>query len=469
MKINTNPDSIPNETTHEGAVASHISAEQRLRRTVLACMLWEDIFYEDGESVADRIEQLVGEVHPEVAADLAIEARERFKLRHVPLQLVRVLARRERASKDPSLVRKTLARVVQRPDELAEFLALYWLGRKKGEPPKLSAQVKKGLAAAFGKFNEYSLAKYNRGEKIRLRDVLFLCHAKPVTANQTDLWKRLVANKLVTPDTWEVAISAAKSPTEKLDQWMRLLSERKLGALALLRNLRNLRQVGVSISDLEAALAECNVERVLPFRFITAATIVPELETSLERLMFKCLEGAEKLEGKSILIVDTSGSMDSILSSKSTMTRLDAAAGLAILARELCEDVAIYATAGNDVTRFHKTVRLPSRRGFALRDALQATARPGTHYLGGGGIFLRQCMDYVLDNEKQADRILVFTDEQDCDRKLNPDTAPAFGRTNYLFNVAAYRNGIGYGKWHHIDGFSEAVFDYVREFESSSQ
>ena len=132
MKINTNPDSIPNETTHEGAVASHISAEQRLRRTVLACMLWEDIFYEDGESVADSIEQLVGEVHPEVVADLAIEARERFKLRHVQLQLVRVLARRERASKDPSLVRKTLARVVQRPDELAEFLALYWLGRKKG-------------------------------------------------------------------------------------------------------------------------------------------------------------------------------------------------------------------------------------------------------------------------------------------------------------------------------------------------
>ncbi len=66
------------------------------------------------------------------------------------------------------LVAETLARVIQRADELAEFVAIYW---KDGRVP-LSAQVKKGLAAAFPKFDEYALAKYDRGGPVKLRDVL---------------------------------------------------------------------------------------------------------------------------------------------------------------------------------------------------------------------------------------------------------------------------------------------------------
>ena len=129
-------------------------------------------------------------------------------------------------------------RVIQRADELSEFVAIYWaMGRQP-----LSAQVKKGLAAAFGKFDEYALAKYDRAGAVRLRDVLFLCHARPVDEAQAALWKRLVDNQLATPDTWEVALSAAgrgEGPegdreVAKRDVWERLLAERKLGALALL-------------------------------------------------------------------------------------------------------------------------------------------------------------------------------------------------------------------------------------------
>jgi 60 kDa SS-A/Ro ribonucleoprotein len=35
-----------------------------------------------------------------------------------------------------------------------------------------------------------------------------------------------------------------------------------------------------------------------------------------------------------------------------------------------------------------------------------------------------------------------------------------------IVNVASARNGVGYGPWMHIDGFSEAVIDYIREFEN---
>src|SRR5450631_1109969 len=194
--------SKPRLRTHEGAPARAITPEQALRRTVLSCMLWVGEFYEDGVQIAGRIHELVQRVAAEKVSSLAVEARERMKLRHVPLLLVREMARHKTHR---ALVSETLARVIQRADELAEFVAIYW---KDGRVP-LSAQVKKGLAAAFPKFDEYQLAKYDRGGAIKLRDVLFLSHAKPRDAAQASVWKKLVWGRLATPDTWEVALSAS--------------------------------------------------------------------------------------------------------------------------------------------------------------------------------------------------------------------------------------------------------------------
>ena len=61
--------------THEGAPARHISPELELRRSVLACMLWESQFYEDGVEIASRIAELVPKVEAEKVAALAVEAR----------------------------------------------------------------------------------------------------------------------------------------------------------------------------------------------------------------------------------------------------------------------------------------------------------------------------------------------------------------------------------------------------------
>ncbi|HZC24593.1 MAG TPA: TROVE domain-containing protein, partial [Candidatus Binatia bacterium] len=244
--------------THEGAAARHISTELQLRRSVLACLLWENQFYEDGVEIAGRIAELVPKVAAEKVAALAVEAREQMKLRHAPLLLVREMAR-HKTHRAP--VSETLARIIQRADELAEFIAIYW---KDGRVP-LSGQVKKGLAAAFPKFDEYQLAKYDRGGPIKLRDVLFLCHAKPRDEAQAAVWKNLISGTLKTPDTWEVALSSGASQREA---WERLLREQKLGALALLRNLRNMREAGVDESLVLSALGTMSSARVLPFRFL---------------------------------------------------------------------------------------------------------------------------------------------------------------------------------------------------------
>lgn len=438
--------------THEGAPAKVLSAEQMLRRSVLSCMLWEKEFYEDGQTIADRIRMLVPRVAAAEVAALAVEARERMKLRHVPLLLVREMAR---YATHRALVAETLERVIQRADELAEFLAIYWADTPRGVRQPLSAQVKKGLARAFVKFDEYALAKYDRAASVRLRDVLFLSHAKPLDIEQAELWKRLVANELTVPDTWEVALSAAGQAegASKTEVWERLLSERRLGALALLRNLRNMAQAGVREDLVLAALAQMKTERVLPFRFLAAARNAMQWEEALELAMFRSLEGRNtKLTGHTILLVDVSGSMESPLSRRSEMNRTDAAYGLAILLREIATRVSIYS--------FSDAVKqVPARRGLALRDALDRSQPHGGTYLGAA---LKQ----VEWEHPRYDRLVVITDEQSHDRVAAPR-----GR-GYVINVASARNGVGYGDgdggWIHIDGFSEAVVEYIAELERES-
>jgi hypothetical protein len=418
--------------THEGAPAVAVTPELALRRSVLACMLWETEFYEDGVAIAGRIRELVPKVLPAKVAALAVEARSVMKLRHVPLLLVREMARH---ATHRALVAETLAQVIQRADELAEFVTIYWAD---GRAP-LSGQVKKGLAAAFPRFDEYALAKYDRAGVVRLRDVLFLCHAKPRDAEQAAVWKRLVDGELATPDTWEVALS---SGGDKLSHWERLLAENKLGSLALLRNLRNMQDAGVREELVLSALAAMKTERVLPFRFLAAARYAQRWEEALEAAMFRCVADRERLSGHTVLLVDVSGSMIAPLSRRSEMQRVDAAYGLAVLLREIAEKVTVY-------TFSHGAVRVPSRRGFALRDAMEASQPHGGTNLGAS-------LDAV---KEKYDRIIVITDEQSHDR------VPAPKGRGYVINVASAKNGVGYGKWSHIDGWSEAVIEYIRELE----
>ena len=418
--------------THEGAPAAADGAEAQLRRAVLACMLWEAEFYESGVAISDRIAGLVPRVEPAKVAALAVEARERMKLRHAPLLLVREAAR---YATHRATVAETLARVIQRADELAEFLAIYW---KDGRQP-LSAQVKKGLAAAFSKFDAYALAKYNRDGVVKLRDVLFLTHAKPVTAEQALVWRQLIDGTLPSAETWEVRLSRGEQQREV---WESLLIEQRLGALALLRNLRNMQEAGVEPELVQHGLEAIRVDRVLPFRFIAAARYAPQWEPWIERAMFASLHGQASLPGRTVLLVDVSGSMDAPLSGRSQMRRMDAAAGLAVLVSEIAEEVSIY-------TFSERLVRVPSRRGFALRDAIVQSQPQGGTYLG-------RALDEL---HERYDRLVIITDEQSHDRVPEPR-----GR-GYVINVASYRNGVGYGPWTHIDGWSEAVVEYIRSHE----
>ena len=438
----------PRIHTHEGAPAVHINHEQQLRRLSLATLLLESEFYVDGKTIAQQIADTIPHVKPERIASLAVEAREKQKLRHLPLLLVRELARYKTKNGKPlgSLVGDTLERVVQRPDELNEFLALYW--REKRQP--LSAQVKKGLQRAFAKFDAYQLRKWDRESTIKLRDVMFLVHPKP-SGELAEVYKELASRETKAVNTWETKLSAGegkKTDEQKQVVWTEMLREKNLGALALLRNLRNMIEANVDLDLIREALEHIKVERVLPFRFIAAARYAPKLEPELGRAMLKCLTVQQKLQGWTVLLIDVSGSMEAAISGKSEITRMDAACGVAMLAREICEEV--------DVLTFSDRVaEVPPRHAFALRDAI-VSSQPHS------GTQLGEAMRYV-NGLRKCDRVIVLTDEQSHTAVPNPAASKA-----YMVNVASYKNGVGYGHgWEHIDGWSEAIIDYVRELESA--
>lgn len=455
--------------THEEATAQRLSPLSELRRSTMCTMLWENTFYEGGASIADRIADLCTKVSPEDISSIAIQARNDMKLRHAPLFLAAQLSKHKNVG---PIVTETLQAIIQRPDELAEFLNIYWQhGARSGTPGRhpLSRGVKVGLARAFLKFSEYQISKWNRDNAIKLRDVMFLVHPKPSITESGDfeaaiergnykrgdverhsegkgaIWKKLAEGTLAAADTWEVSLSAGK---DKKETFERLLSENTLGDIALLMNLRNMIAADVDEGLIRARL-ERGCPRALPFRFVTAARYAPRLEDSLEAAMLKATEELAKLPGKTGLLIDVSGSMDGVLSNKGETTRIDAACGLAILLRERAESVRI-ASFSNHV------IEIPPRRGFALRDAINKSQ-------DHGGTQLTSAVDTLAKHWGDVDRFIVITDEQAADES---GSGRGFAPLNYIINVASYEHGVAFERYTRINGWSEAVFSFIQALES---
>lgn len=433
-----------------GAPAAIQGNEGLLRRAVMACLLWEDLAYEKGSDVSKNIATLIPTVEAEKVFEIALEARTKQKLRHVPLFMALEMLKYE---DHRAYVARLLPLIITRADMLTDIMGLYF---KDGKRPVAKA-LQKGLAAAFANFDEYQFAKYDRDNAVKLRDVLFLTHPKPSNAEREELYKRIANRTMATPDTWEVALS---SGADKNEAWSRLLQEKKLGALALLRNLRNMTEVGVKRSLIIDSLASSKSQWLLPLNFLSAYKENPDYIRHIEGMMFRMFGNMPKLQGHTVFVVDVSGSMSAQISAKSKFNRMEVASAMAVFAMEMCEDVTIYATAGGNE---HKTKKMEAVRGFGMIRQITEAART----LGGGGIYTRQCLEYIKNELKgeTPERIVVFSDSQDCDT-YNRIPAP-FGTYNYIVDVSSHARGVNYkGVWTaEISGWSEQFLSYIAAFE----
>lgn len=452
MRMNTKPH-VASIFTHEGGRAAHITPEMQLRRSVMSCMLWESEFYEDGKTIGQRIMDLCAYVKPEIIAKFAYEARHIQHLRHVPLLLLKGLVKHGHGS----MVADAIVATISRADELAEFMAILLSdlkSSKRGDgvgahvhtKKTIPAQVKKGLARAFQKFDAHQLAKYNRDAAVKLRDVLFMIHAKPKDEAQAALWKSLIDGTLPSAQTWEHRLSGG---ADKKTTFEAMINDGSLGYFALIRNLRGMLEARVDINLLRKAIVARGhgADKILPFRFVAAARAAPQLERELDIALYATVESGPELAGETVVMVDVSASMDSPISAMSDMKRIDAAAALASVIKG---NLRVFTFSG-------RLVEVPARHGMAGVDAI---IRSQEH----GGTYLRKAMEVAAGKVgKWPDRLIVITDEQSHDgvAAVHPGIKSA-----WMINVASAQNGVGYGQgWNHIDGWSDNVIRYIVESE----
>jgi uncharacterized protein with von Willebrand factor type A (vWA) domain len=224
-----------------------------------------------------------------------------------------------------------------------------------------------------------------------------------------------------------------------------LILEKKLPYFALLKNLRNMVQVGVDDMLMKRAIVEgVGKSKILPYLFMTAAKHAPSMVGALDEAMLMSLKGLE-LPGKTIVLVDVSGSMDYNLSDLGVTTRLEPACALAVLLREVSTECRVFSFS-------HYLKEVPLYRGIALANGIENSQKHAGTYLAKSLEELRK-----IPGVKDFDRIVVITDEQSADTPTNPPT-----ERGYVINIAPYKTALALnGKWARIDGWSERVIDWI--------
>jgi len=226
----------PDTRNLAGGRAYAQSPKLELVSTLLTTFL-KDEFYRTEKQTMARIQELIVKVNdPLFVAKAAVYVRQAHGMRSVSHLVAGELARQVKGA---DWTRSFFNAVVRRPDDVLEILG-YYLGTY-GRP--IPNSLKKGLDLALSRFDEYQLSKYRREHAdFKLVDAVNLLRPKA-----TEPLGRLVRGELAAPGTWETRLTQAGDSDEhenlaaaKKAAWTELLQGRKLGYLALLRNLRNL-------------------------------------------------------------------------------------------------------------------------------------------------------------------------------------------------------------------------------------
>lgn len=484
-------------TNHAGEKAYKMTPEMELYTAVVTSTL-SDKFYENGNERVGRIRGLMQKCSPQFVSGLAVYARENMHLRSMPLVLAVELAA---INKGDDLVSRTVCRVIQRADELTEILAYYELANSRvGQQKslnKLSKQVQRGVATAFNKFDEYQLAKYNRDGAIKLKDALFIAHPKAKDAAQQALFNKIVKDELATPYTWETELSAVgqvkyANDTEKsaafTAKWEELIDSRKVGYMALMRNLRNILEANVSPEHIEkvcAFLADANQvakSKQLPFRFLSAFRELKDIPSGYTPSVLAALEDAVtasvvNLRGFGFdtavtIACDVSGSMQKTVSLKSKIMLYDIGLLLGMLLQSKCKNV----EAGMFGDSW-KIVNMPSRG--ILNNVQEFYSREGEVGYSTNGYLV---IDDLIKRKKVQDKVMLFTDCQMWNSNMgNNHIAQSWANYRrdiapnaqlYVFDLAGYGQApldLSQGNGVHLmAGWSDKIFEVLAAIEEGS-
>lgn len=444
---------IAGKTTDKAGLYSDY---ELLRRVTLANLLFESNYYQPADEIMMQIEKLCHNVEGFQIIQLAYECRFDQKLRHTPLWLLLLAHEIHQIS-----IQDALAKICTRPDMTMDFLQM--LKIRTGSY-KMSKSIKKGLAKAFDNYDSYQISKYRKSNlDLSLVDVVNLVHPKPTKENELAL-KDLVNNTLQPANTWEVALSKG---ADKKETFERMIEENSLGAMAILRNLRNMIESDLSRNTIRKAISQINSSWLTPLNFLAAQRNAPEYTADIDLAMQKTFK-QDVIKGTTILAIDVSGSMGGFSSGNSKFSRMDLAFAMAAVGTYIFEDLILVFTAGNDQSRIGKHLIWNNGKGLSIFNDFNYIK----NQLGGGGIFTYQLCEWLKDKgyAKNADRLVVISDSQDIDTyyglNKKPDTSPY--KTSYIIDISTNTHGIKTNNWTaEINGWSDKVFHYIRAIESN--
>lgn len=393
-----------------GGSAFQLNDKAALVTAVLTTFINEPKYY--GDNTQDLIQTARGVIKsdPDFVAKLAAYARAEFHMRTVSQVLAAEVAK---GAKGCRCVRKMVRKVVERPDDMCNIIAYHlatWGDRKKNNP--IPRSLRRGIADIFGKFDEYSLAKYKGdGDDVKLRDVLLITRPKPANEAQAGLWKKLIEGTLEVPETRETVLS---EKGQSKATWEGLIDS-GMGYMALLRNLKNMLENKISQAHLTKVLTklrdpeQVRKSKQLPFRFYAAYKMVQatglskagEVLGAIEDALAVSFENLPKLKGTTAIIVDESGSMSTALSYNSSICYREIGNLLAAAAGKFCEHavtIPFGATA--------KALTLSPRS--SIFDNMHKMEHSGV----GHSTILHQAFRVIDSLDTKVDRILIFSDMQ---------------------------------------------------------
>ncbi|MEC3891680.1 TROVE domain-containing protein [Nocardiopsis alba] len=485
----------PSGRTHEGAPGFARDTKGELFLLAVANMVGENTFYESAGERDDRFRNLVHQVavtDPVWLTGMIGWLRNEANMRTASVVAALEGAKARVDAKAHGHSRQMVDAALRRADEPGEALA-YWTSRYGRRLPK---PVKRGIADAAARlYDERSMLKYDTATKgFRFSDVLNLVHASPAadkpwqgtlfsyaherrhnrgTSPDPDMLPTLARNTvfaervetdpslLLAPDelkaaglTWESALSLAGGRVDKARLWEALIPS--MGYMALVRNLRNFDQAGVSDEVAERVAARLSDpeqvarSRQLPMRFLSAYRAAPSLRWghALEKALKASLGNVPELGGRTLVLVDRSGSMQAPLSARSDLNRADAAAifGSALAMR--CEDT--------DLVEFGTgSAPVALERGDSLLRVIERF-----QWMGG-----TNTARAVREHFRGHDRVVIVTDEQaHHSRGGGPTEQVPASVSVYTWNLAGYRYGhgpSGAGGRYTFGGLGDAAFRMI--------
>ncbi|MBE9600540.1 TROVE domain-containing protein [Pedobacter sp. MC2016-24] len=478
---------------YENAVAYTMSPEMELYTAVVTTGL-NDSFYESDKLRLERIKLLIAQCDATFTAKLAVYARTEMHLRSVPMLLCVELAKKASGN---ALLGKTVNKVVLRADEITELLACYQLFNQRTETKKLnklSKQIQKGLAESFNRFDEYQFAKYNRKTDVKLKDALFLVHPKAKDEGQQTIFNKIASDSLSTPYTWETELSdlgknkfanACEKTLAFTKKWEEMIDSKKIGYMAMIRNLRNILEANVSGKHIEVVCAYISNEtavlksRQLPFRFLSAYREISKLKFNYTSLVLTALEDAAMCSAKNIkgfgydtsvvIACDVSGSMQKPVSAKSSILLYDIGLMLAMLLQSQCKN-AVTGMFGD----IWKIISMPKNSILANVEAYYRREGEVGYSTNGHAV-----IEDLIRRKEVVDKVMLFTDTQMWNsdytglclskswtnyRKIAPKAKL------YVFDLAGYGQqpiDIKQNDVYLLAGWSDKIFDILESMENS--